>query len=667
MRHRLPCLVRAACPSSAPPPRPPPRRASSSTAPRSSRTAHAQTDHAPVAGPSRHPHTPPRASASSLEIPPRRADNFLRAGPPHLEARTLAERLRERTAARAQQPAGLSDGRGQLDGSSPVGTRSAADAPAQLAAEGSSARPASSVPGKTRRLPATAVSQDDFASFPRTSTSPSSSAHLASADSLLSQPLPATEPALYDFLRLARTTHPSVPTSWLAWFHAHPRVAPLASSRTYRLLLHRATTATDKALVRALLSEMHERRLGLDDETRRVLLRGYLRGGDDEHALEVVRGLRRSVAKGVVLEATKPRDLGEDAKGRGDTRAQWKGWAVRERDKRAEEERRAAAAAAAAAQVEPVSRATFKRRRQRPNAASSAGEVARAGSPTRRATLVPARPGTMSSSDIATLVECLGQERRHAEAYGLAETWLVANRPAPQSARSSSSLPLAHAHRVAADYHSTALVLMNTLLKSLFYEKPTPSSVRAFVDTFLVKHSAPFPAFPLTPNIVTLRLLVSGCLGADDAWDRATSLVDWYGYRFGLPPWGGGSLTGRRRYFVPPSFVEGKRVGAAKPSLGVVSTSDAARDPVLVPPHAVVSPDVAVLLLRHAVDQHVRRTLGYKERARAIRQWWSGFDRRGSDVWGFWRTKQLAERAKRVGLLPSRVEPSSRVVKEGKE
>ncbi|GAA5902881.1 hypothetical protein JCM8208_006501 [Rhodotorula glutinis] len=662
MRRRLPCLVRAACPSSAPPTPPPPRRASSRAAPRSSSTALRQGDHEPVAGPSHLPPSPPRATASSPELLPRRADNFPRVDPTALEPRTLVEQLRERHEGKQVQPAASAGGRGERDGGSSAGAKAAADAAVQLGTQGSSAGAAPSIKGRARRPPATAVSQHDFASFPRSSTS--ASPHFASADSLLAQPLPSSEPAMYDFLRLARTTHPSVPTAWLAWFHAHPRVAPLASTRTYRLLLHRASTATDKALVRTLLGEMQTRGLGLDDETRRVLLRGYLRGGNEEHALEVVRGLRRSVAKGVVLEATKPRDLGEGAKGRGDVRVPWKGWAVRERDKRAEEERRAAAAAAAAAQVELVPRGTFKRRRQRSSAASTAGAVPHPGPPARRATLVPAQPGTMSSSDIATLIECLGQERRHAEAYGLAETWLTANRPAPQGGRASSSSPFVQPHRAAADYHSTALVLMNTLLKSLFYEKPSPSSVRTFIDTFVVKHSAPFPAFPLTPNVVTLRLLVSGCLGADDAWDRATALVDWYGYRFGLPP-SDGSLSGRRRYFVPPSYVEGKRVGAADPSLGVVSTSAAARDPVLVPPHAVVTPDVAVLLLRHAVDQHVRRTLGYQERRRAIRRWWSGFDRRGSDVWGFWRTRQLEERAKRVGLLPSRVKASSKAVKEG--
>ncbi|GAA5931996.1 hypothetical protein JCM3775_004208 [Rhodotorula graminis] len=665
MHRRLPCLVRAACPSSATPSPPPPRRASTRAAQRSGSTAHSEGDHAAVPGPSRLPHTPTSALASSPELLPRRADNFLRADPTALEARTLVQQLRQRREGRAAHAAGPAGGRVGPAVSSSAGPKSASLAAAQLGTQGTGAGAASSTKGKARRPPATAVSQHDFASFPRFGSTSFAPAHLASADSLLAQPLPSTEPALYDFLRLAHTTHPGVPTSWLAWFHAHPRVAPLASTRTYRLLLHRASTTTDKALVRTLLSEMQERGLGLDDETRRVLLRAYLRGGDDERALEVVRGLRRSVAKGVVLEATKPRDLGEGAKGRGDVRVQWKGWAVRERDKRAEEERRAAAAAAAA--VELVPRGTSKRRRQRPSAAAMAAAAAvHARVPPRGAALVPARPDSLSSSDIATLIECLGQERRHAEAYGLAETWLAANRPPAQGGRASSSSPPVQSHRVAAEYNSTALVLMNTLLKSLFYEKPSPSSVRTFIDTFLVKHSAPFPAVPLMPNVVTLRLLVSGCLGADDAWDRATALVDWLGYRFGLPP-SDGRLTGRRRYFVPPTHVEGKRVGAAEPSLGVVSTSVAARDPVLVPPHAVVAPDVAVLLLRHAVDQHVRRTLGYKERARAIRRWWSGFDRRGSDVWGFWRTRQLEDRAKRVGLLRPKVKVSSRVVKEGEQ
>lgn len=540
--------------------------------------------------------------------------------------------------------------KGHLAGSS----REGAAVAAATRADHTAAQEGTAAKGKARRRPASVASHLDFASFPRTSTGTSSSpSELPSADSLLSQPLPSSEPALYDFLRRARTTHPGVPATWLAWFHAHPRIAPFASTRTYRLLLHGATATTDKGLVRSLLSEMHERGVPLDDETRRVLLRGYLRGGEDERAFEVARRLGR-VGKRAVLEATKPRDLGEVAKGRGDAEVLWKGWATRERDKRAEEARKAALEAV---KTEVAPQGTYKRRRHRSFAAAPASSPLPSSSHPRQ-TLVPARPAALSGSDVGTLVERLVQERRLDEAHALTETWLTANRPAQQDARPSPSFPLALVHRTAAAYHSTALVLMNTLLKSLFFERPSLSSVHTFIDAFTAKHSAPFPAFPLTPNAVTLRLLVSGCLGVADAWDRATSLVDWYGYRFGLPPTDG-SLTGRRRYFVPPSRVEGARVGAAKPSLGVVSGPHSARHPVLVPPHAVVAPDVAVLLLRHAVDQYERGTLGYGERVKAVRRWWAGFDRRGSDVWGFWKTRELEKRAKKVGLLTSKAAGSS--------
>ncbi|GAA6047912.1 hypothetical protein JCM3770_006421 [Rhodotorula araucariae] len=651
MRRRLPCLARLACPSAPAPPQP-------------SRAAHTAAAGAAVCAPAQPARTPLAAGAAGLRTAlnaagtlgdgvRRRTDNFPQPDTAAHAGRTGADGTQEQRSVPQGGRATLAGTLGAL-AELPVASTSGGAAPAWTATQNAPERNGDNATfstSKSRRRPAAVTAQVDYA--PSRIRSP-----LPSADSLLAQPLPDSEPALYAFLRCAQNSHPNVPPSWLAWFHAHPRIALFASTRTYRLLLHRATTATDKGLVRALLSEMGERGVPLDDETRRVLLRGFIRGGEDAHALEVLRALGRG-ARGAPLKATKPRDLGAGARGHGDAQAKWKGWATRERDKLAEEARRREMGQPQIG-AHGVARGTYKRRRLRPVA-----QVAPV-LPTSahwRPILVPSRPGTLSSSDITTIVECLVQERRHDEAFALADTWLSAKRPGPDDAsppvRSHpihfdlATVSLARQRSPVADYNDTALVLLNILVKSLFYERPSRSAIRTFVDAFLSKHSAPAPAAPLVPNIVTLRQLVSSCLGSVDAWTRATSLVDWYGYRFGLPA-PSGHPRAPRQHFAPPSHVEGARLGVEGPGRGAAASASTGRALLLIPPHAAVSPDVAVLLLRHAVDQHARGTLGYAARVRAVRRWWAGFDRRGSDVWTYWKTRELVKRAVRIGLLEDR-------------
>lgn len=475
-------------------------------------------------------------------------------------------------------------------------------------------------------------------------------------DSLLARSLPTSSFELYAFLRHARDNHRTVPLQWLAWFHAHPRMAPFVSPQSFRFLLHLASFRTDQRLVRSLLSEMHERDVPIDDEARRVLLRGYVRAGMHDAVGEVARAVREAEGRAPVLLPTAKRDLSDKGKGKADLQPGWKGWAARERVQRVEEQVLRAASKVEEELVGHTMRSTQKRRRMRTAVTAEAGP-----SPfalPRHPTLIPPRPASLASSDVTTLVERLVQERRTDEAISLAEIWLEAHRPSyldcpPSTALRPAETPLTRYNRLVRQYYSTALVLLNILLKLLYQERPTPSSIRLFVDGFITRHGAPAPAAPLTPNLVTLRQLVVGLLGQAAAWDRAVALVDWFGYRWGIPSTT--SASSPRTHFVPPSKIEADRVGL------IVGESRAAADAAtadaqaahlsLVAPHNAVPPDVAILLLRHAADQYERGTLGHKARVAAVRAWWARLDKGSSDAWTIARHERVIARAKSVGLL----------------
>ncbi|GJN87862.1 hypothetical protein Rhopal_000817-T1 [Rhodotorula paludigena] len=433
-------------------------------------------------------------------------------------------------------------------------------------------------------------------------------------------------------------------------------MAPFVSPQSFRFLLHLASFRTDQRLVRSLLSEMHERDVPIDDEARRVLLRGYVRAGMHDAVGEVARAVREAEGRAPVLLPTAKRDLSDKGKGKADLQPGWKGWAARERVQRVEEQVLRAASKVEEELIGHTMRSTQKRRRMRSAVATEAGPSTFA--LPRHPTLIPPRPASLAGSDVATLVERLVQERRTDEAISLAEMWLEAHRPSyldspPSTALRPAETPLIRYNRLVRQYYSTALVLLNILLKLLYQERPTPSSIRLFVDGFITRHSAPAPAAPLTPNLVTLRQLVVGLLGQAAAWDRAVALVDWFGYRWGIPTTSHASSP--RAHFVPPSKIEADRVGL------VVGESRAAADAAtadaqaahlsLVAPHNAVPPDVAILLLRHATDQYERGTLGHKARVAAVRAWWARFDKQSSDAWTIARHERVIARAKSLGLL----------------
>ncbi|GAA5845183.1 hypothetical protein JCM11251_003708 [Rhodosporidiobolus azoricus] len=524
--------------------------------------------------------------------------------------------------------------------------------------------------------------------YPSASTSPPlpRCLLLPDGDSLCEQSLPYTEAELYSFLHTVKATEYRFGPDKLSALHSVPYFARLVSTRTYRFLIQYAFEASNLALVQSLLAEMQERGIKKDEHTLRVLLRGYLRHGKDEDAREVVRIMQQ---KGVVLVSTKPRVMVQGGKGkekeREDFEVLWKAYEVRGREVRLREE----AAQRVQNRDEPRESKAPRTKRGRRRGATTilSGAVAPASPFTAppRTVNVPRDPATLSSSDISTIVTVLAEEGRGSTAFRVAELWLQANRPsrgssasaprphpypAPASPFFSSSFRPMTARRPldyhsfgerVAQYHSTALVLLNILLRTLFSERASACAIRSYVLSFLKRHSAPSPARPLTPNLATLRTLVSGLKGVPDAWQNALDMVTWFGYLWGMP------LTGephsKRIYF---------RVSRAAKiraflHLGIDRAALAAGPPGGPPlpalakekrqPHAVVPPDLALLLLNHATDSFLSRTLVSASRVAEVRKWWSKDlerDAKRNELWTSAKMKEAWARAATSGLMVSR-------------
>lgn len=531
--------------------------------------------------------------------------------------------------------------------------------------------------------------------------------------------LPTSEPELYDFLRRTKTAYTSLPPEWLAAFHGNENLADLVSSRTYRFLVRVAFAASNLRLVRTLLAEVKERGVPLDEVTKRAILRGYatcgpraLRSEDDAVRTALADELARAAGEGAT-RPTRRRNFGCAGKGSHDLDELWKGWAVRGRDRRVRDHVDALLLLSPESRSPPTKNGSSSpraRARARAHLRVGRGGEAATAVPTRLQRIALSRPPVLipplahrlPGSDMAGLVQALVSTGRRTEAFDLAEAWLAANRPVfdedpPGSLRpadpppstmtgmattatttttttsrragksESTSRPpsLAIYLRQAAAYHSTAVVLLNILLKPLFLECAPVPVIRSFVTSFVDTHSAARPAAPLLPDLVTLRTLVTGVLGSRTAWDRATSLVDWFGYQWGIPV-ADPSVRTRHR-FLPPSEIGASRlavVAPPSPSRSGLGAVEAAPQPrlLLVKPHVVVPPDVALLLLRHAADQYARG-LGAAAPAAAanhrrvwrqgIRAWWRGLDRDSSatDVWTGQKARAVVNKAVKVGLF----------------
>lgn len=507
-------------------------------------------------------------------------------------------------------------------------------------------------------------------------------------DSLFEQPLPSSEPELYSYLNHTKATQPSTRPHSLAWLHSQPRISTLTSTRTYRFLLQYAFEDSNLRLVQSLLEEMRDRGVARDKQVLRVLLRGYLRHGKEDEAKAVARDLGD---KNAVLLPTKPVVLGSAARGRKQEQFDvlWKGWDVRGREIRARE-------AALRWQLEETHSRGSRRVRWKTQRARGALFKTTAApislDPSRRLVVIPRNPSSLVGSDITTLVDLVIQEARIREGFDLAKAWLKANRPSlpststppssfslPPPLHSLSQLPTSplaasdtdlssFGHKVA-QYNSTALALLNLLLRSLCLECPSRHTITSFLTSFLARHSPPSPARPLVPNIVTLRTLICALRGVPNAWKLATETVDWFGYRWGLPETG--KPHSHRVYFTPPSDVERTRLRLKKQEvsnrrLGVQFLHPG-------PPHRKVPADIAILLLLHAVESRSSGALPSSNQVEEIRSWWDGLGEKHpskDETWTGWRARRVIKRAKEEGLFKSGNEERrerSRGLKEMKE
>ncbi|GAA5920122.1 hypothetical protein JCM1841_004447 [Sporobolomyces salmonicolor] len=514
------------------------------------------------------------------------------------------------------------------------------------------------------------------------------------SDLLSHADLPTSEPSLYLLLRRIKSTYPSTSVSWLAWFHSQPSLSPFASPRTYSFVLQRAFAESNLALVRTLVDEIAQRGMEWGEPLCRVLLRGYQRTGDERKVQDVLAVMG---SRGWAPQRPSQRpDLGEKGKGKVKSEEDplWKGWTISVRDLKTQEEDAGSKQADQAAGTPSVSPNRFRSRRRPPSA------TARIAPPSRPPVLIPPNAASLPSSDITTLVELLVQDRRTTEAFSLAGAWLAANRPVPPSRPPASrgrstptNLPfrilgspespapsisttfnadLRSYHGVSASYHSSAVVLLNILLKPLFYERSPPPAVRTFIVSFLSRHTAPPPALPLTPNLATLRTLVSGVFGSRYAWRQAAKLADWFGYTWGIPVGGAGFEIAppRLRFAWPKEAHELERLGLVAPGASPSPSTSPSAAPdlererkttrrALAPatnalvqarPHEVVPADVALLLFRHALDCYKKGTLKARE-VDAVRAWWAGFDHASSEVLGGHKARRLVYKAIKAGLL----------------
>ncbi|GAA5850850.1 hypothetical protein JCM8547_009106 [Rhodosporidiobolus lusitaniae] len=484
-----------------------------------------------------------------------------------------------------------------------------------------------------------------------------------SVDSLFEQPLPSSEPELYSYLHLVKATQRSVRPEWLAWFHAQPRIVPFTSSRTYRFLIQYAFEASNLRLVRGLLADMEELGTKRDEQVLRVLLRGYLRHGKDDEAREVAQAMGR---KWIALQATKPRIAGDAGEGMkpAEFEVLWKGWDARGRDFRKRDEvREAMKLREEMVTGRRVGGKVGRRRVQLPSPPRPLPTLPSTLSP-RTYVSIPRNPTSLSSSDITALVDLLIQDGRRPAAFALAKSWLEANRPVPPAAPPPSLSPIPHNSAssatsstsdlptfgsLVAQYSAAALVLLHLLLRSLILECPSWQTIRTFLDTFLSQHSPPPPSRPLTPNLVTLRLLVSAFHRHPEAWQETRNVIDWFGYRWGMPiP---GKPHSHRLYFTPPSKNRRHRLRLYPSQLAY---SPFPYFPTFSsPPSSHVPPDLALLLLRHAISSRQSGALYPKSRLEEVRTWWAALDRdpAKNEAWAGHKARVAWKKAVEAGVV----------------
>ncbi|BGP05299.1 hypothetical protein OF846_000881 [Rhodotorula toruloides] len=496
---------------------------------------------------------------------------------------------------------------------------------------------------------------------------PSTSLH----DALLQQSLPSSSDDLLQFLRRVKAVYIHPDLEALADFHASDALAPFVSTDSYRFLLKLAFDASNLRLARALLTEMEEKEIALDEPLQRVVVQGYLARGelgpeDERRKQAAIRALRVNPS---MAPQVYRRDLGEKGAGSGDPMERWKGWRITSRHRREMRELRAQQEEAARQAVEKEaalrSPPHLRSRRER-IAVPLARPQTRV--PPRPPLIIPRDAHRLDRYAVTALVHRLVREDRVSDGFALARSWLSANKPRldPETSAAYSRMTSDPETQPRIDdtppqvrqylqhstlYHETSRILMNILLKALFAERSPRPVVRDFITNFLTTHSADPPAPDNLPEVSTLRLLVSGLRGATNAWVRAASYVDWFGYRWGMPK---ADPSDREWYHVvPPSPESAVGLGLAdkegKP-LGPFAKKPADSRLLPLAPHRLVTPDVAVLMLRLAVESAKKRNVGSATK-RAINEWWHGLDKRGSEIWRTYEAKGLAYRAIKAGLI----------------
>ncbi|EGU12578.1 Hob3p [Rhodotorula toruloides ATCC 204091] len=662
MRARLPFLARLAVHPSSPSPATaaplcgPSRAASTSAAVLPSYVPPIQQQHT-----RKGPTSDARESALERAL----ADNFLRSDAGLAGGGSEAPRASSGPLQADKRVRRVPDGAGRRS-DRPVPSSKEASAAASLA---EARRPAGQAAGSTDKKP-TPRRRTRPTTPPEPVWPPSTSLH----DALLQQCLPTSSDELLQFLRRVKTVYVHPDLEALADFHASDAIAHFVSTDSYRFLLKLAFDASNLRLARALLSEMEEKEVAMDEPTQRVVVQGYLARGelgpeDERRKQAAIRALRvnPSMAPQVFR-----RDLGEKGAGSGDPMERWKGWSITSRHRREMRELRELRAQ----QEEELRRGVEKeavlrspphlRSRRERHATPLARPQARV--PPRPPLIIPRDAHRLDRYAVTALVHRLVREDRVSDGFALARSWLSANKPRLDSETSAAysrttSDPQTqtrsddtHSHvrqylQHSTLYHKTSRILMNILLKALFAERSPRPVIRDFITNFLTTYSADPPAPDNLPEVSTLRLLVSGLRGATNAWVRAASYVDWFGYRWGMPK---ADPSDRAWYHVvPPSRESAVGLGLAdKDGKPLGPFAKKPKDSRLLPlaPHRLVTPDVAILMLRHAVESAKKRNVGSATK-RAINEWWHGLDKRGSEIWRTYEAKGLVYRAIKAGLI----------------
>ncbi|GAA6062294.1 hypothetical protein JCM10212_004382 [Sporobolomyces blumeae] len=438
---------------------------------------------------------------------------------------------------------------------------------------------------------------------------------------LSSTPTPTCEHTLLRLLRRIKSVYPSTTASYLCAIHSNPLFAGYTSPKTYSWILDILFSESNLRGVEAVVEEMKRNEVGWSAELGRILLKGYRRVGKWDMADEVLAKMqedhRRRRRAGVDEADRQGRVKSEDEEledlewvvaGRSTTRLDrgskgkgkmqeaiydpatvvggeglpWKGWSARNRDIAAFE-----AGEKTRQQYEQALRGgpgDARKHRAGGGRKRVAGPSICSRPPLARV-MIPSNSHELSASSVANLCHLLVQDGRAADAFSVAELWLVERRPrTPRGDRPSPA-----AMRLAILYNSTLVVLLNLLLKPLLLARlPMPELLR-FQTTFLDRHAPPSSLPRPRPSLVTLRQVLSAVTGKTNSWKTSRRVVDHFGYTWGFPRGDGGFEGDERILFVAPTEPAVRKYLCLDPRTGVDSDAYSGEPTNLSPTSAVSS------------------------------------------------------------------------------